>query len=184
MRGPAAARSAARGARGGRARALGDAVWTQTRHLVPWWPRGRAGTLSPARVASSRRPIRRAVERLLAAGQTGGVPNTAGACRELLQRRQARWTVVRYAEVEPTTKAAEGALRPGVRWRQGSFGTPRAEGSRVVDASMTVVATLNQPPHHGLDERTAACAAALGGPRAPSLRPPPTGSQPSVPPAA
>jgi hypothetical protein len=36
-------------------------------------------------LASYRRPIRREVERLLDAGQRGGVPKTAGTCREMLK---------------------------------------------------------------------------------------------------
>jgi Transposase IS66 family len=85
----------------------------------------------------ARRPIRREVERLLEAGQTCGVPKTDGACREILKLRQALWTFVRHAEVEPTNNAAERAMRPGVLWRKGSFGTQSADGSRVVEAIMT-----------------------------------------------
>jgi hypothetical protein len=44
--------------------------------------------------------------------------------------------------VEPANNAAERAIRPGVLWRKGSFGTQSAEGSRFVEAMMTVVATL------------------------------------------
>jgi hypothetical protein len=113
------------------------------------------------------------VERLLAVGQTCGVAKTEGTCRELLTRRQARWTFVRHEEVDPTHNAAERAIRPGVLWRTGSFGTQSAQGSRVVDAMMTVAATLKQPHRHVLDYVTAACEAALCGERAPSLLPTP-----------
>jgi hypothetical protein len=58
-----------------------------------------------------------------------------------------RYTTKSRAEgVEPTNNAAECALRPGVLGRQGSFGTQRADGSRFVEALMTVGATLK--PHH------------------------------------
>ena len=71
----------------------------------------------------------------------------------------------------PVRRAAERAIRPGVLWRQGSFGTQSPEGSRVVGAMMTVVATLKQQHRHVLDSVTAACEAALCGEPAPSLRP-------------
>lgn len=53
----------------------------------------------------------------------------------------------------------------------GSFGTQSAEGSRIVEAMMTVVASLKQQHRHVLDYMTAACEAALCGEPAPSLLP-------------
>ena len=118
-------------------------------------------------------PIRRAVERWLEAGHTCGVPKTEGPCREILKRRQALGTFVRHAGGEPTHHVAERAMRPGVRWRKGSFGTHSPEGSRCVDAMMTGVATLTQQHRHVLDYLTAACKATLCGKTAPSLLPMP-----------
>jgi transposase len=161
-------------ARGGRSQEMGEAWRTQAHQLFHWWPRVRDGTLAHASFASSMRPVRHEVERLLEAGQPCGVPKTEGPCREILKRRQALWTFVRHDGVEPTTNAAERAIRPGVLWRKGSFGTQRAEGSRFVEAMMTVVATLKQQHRHVLDYLTAACEAALRGEPAPSLLPSPT----------
>ena len=90
------------------------------------------------------RPMRRHVARLLKAGQTCGVAKTEGVCREVLKVYEALWTFVRVEGVEPTNNAAERAIRPGVLWRKGSFGTQSAQGSRFVEAMMTVVATLKQ----------------------------------------
>jgi transposase len=158
-------------ARGGRSRDIGEALQAQARQMFQWWHRVRDGTLAPSSFASYMRPIRREVERLLEAGQTCGVPKTEGTCREILKRRQALWTFVRHPEVEPTNNAAERAIRPGVLWRKGSFGTQSPEGSRVVEAMMTVVATLKQQHRHVLDYVTTACEAALWGEPAPSLLP-------------
>lgn len=139
--------------------------------MFHWWPRVRDGTLTQASFRTSRQPIRREVERLLEVGQTGGVPKTDGPCRAILKRRQALWTFVRHEEVEPTNNAAARAIRPGVRWRKGSVGTHRPEGSRVVEALMTVVATRKQQHRHVLHDLTAACAATRRGEPAPSLLP-------------
>jgi transposase len=130
------------------------------------------------------RPIRREVERLLDAGQTCGVPNTAGTCREILKRRQVLWTFVRHSGVEPTNNAAERAMRPGVLWRKGSFGTNSPDGSRCVEAMMTVVATLKPQHRQVLEYLTAACAAALHGEPAPSLLPTPAAIAQLIHPAA
>ena len=160
-------------ARGVRSQALGEALRAQARQLFHGWHRVRDGTLSPASFASYMRPIRREVERLLETGQTCGVPKTEGVCRKMLKLRQALWTFVRHVEVEPTNNAAERAIRPGVLWRKGSFGTHSPEGSRFVETMMTVVATLKQQRRNLLDYLTAACEAALHGEQAPSLLPTP-----------
>jgi transposase len=157
--------------RGGRSAEIGAALRAQARHLCHWWPRVRDGTLTPPRFRTSMPPIRREVERLREGGQTCGVPKTEGTCRDLLKRRQALGTCVRHAGVEPTTNAAERAIRPGVLWRKESLGTPRPEGSRIGEAMLTVVATLKQQHRDVLDYLTAACEATRRGEPAPSLLP-------------
>lgn len=159
--------------RGGRSAEIGEALRLQTRQMFHWWHRVRDGTLKLASFRAYMRPVRREVERLLAAGQTCGVPKTAGMCRKILTVRAALWTFVRVAGVEPTNNAAERAIRPGVLWRKGSFGTHSAEGSRFAEAMMTVVATLKQQHRPVLAYMTAACEAALCGEPAPSLLPTP-----------
>ena len=52
---------------------------------------------------------------------------------------------------EPTNNAAERAVRSGVLWRKGSFGTQTAPGSRFVERMMTVVATLKQQKRNVLE---------------------------------
>ena len=63
------------------------------------------------------------------------------------------------------------AIRPGVLWRKGSFGTQSAAGSRFVESMMTVVTTLKQQQRNVLEYLTAAHEAALRGEAAPSLLP-------------
>jgi transposase len=157
--------------RGGRSQEIGEALRAQVRLMFHGWHRVRDGTLAHTSFAHDMRPIRREVERLLEAGHTCGVPKTEGTCREILRVRQALWTFVRHAGVAPTNNAAERAIRPGVLWRKGSFGTQSAEGSRFVETMLTVVATLKQQHRNVLDYMTAACEAALHGQTVPSLLP-------------
>jgi transposase len=170
--------------RGGQSQVIGEALRGQARQMFLWWHRVRDRTLAHTTFARYMWPIRREVERLLEAGQTCGVPKTEGMCREILKVRQALWTFVRHAGVEPTNNAAERAIRPGVLWRKGSFGTQSADGSRFVEAMMTVVATLKQQHRHVLDYLTAACEAALRGEGAPSLLPTPAQLAQAMRPAA
>ena len=157
--------------RGGRSQEIGKALQAQVRLMFHGWHRARDRTLAHTSFAHYMRPIRREVERLLEAGQRCGVSKTEGTCREILRVRQAVWTFVRYAGVEPTNNAAERAIRPGVLWRKGSFGTQSAEGSRFVETMMTVVATLKQQYRNVLDYVTAACEATQHGQTVPPLLP-------------
>ena len=86
--------------------------------------------------------------------------------------------------IEPTNNAAERAIRPGVLWRKGSFGTQSAQGARFVEAMMTVGATLKQQHRHVLAYMIEACQAASLGLPAPSLRPRPTETEEDLPVAA
>jgi transposase len=157
--------------RGGCSQELGEALRTQARQMFHWWHQVRDGTLTHAQFQVLMRPIRRQVARLLKAGQTCGVAKTAGVCREICKVYDALWTFVRVAGVEPTNNAAERAIRPGVLWRKGSFGTQSPHGSRFVEAMMTVVATLKQQHRHVLAYMTDVCQAAYLGAPAPSLLP-------------
>ena len=157
--------------RGGGSEEIDLALRRQARQMFRWWHRVREGTLKRASFRSSMSPLRHEVERLLEAGSRCGVSKTAGVCRDILKRRQALWTFVHLEGVEPTNHAAERAIRPGVLWRKGSFGTHSAQGSRFVEAMMTVVATLKQQQRHPLDYLTAACETALRDEAVPSLLP-------------
>jgi transposase len=157
--------------RGGCSETIGDALLAQAHQMFAWWHRVREGTLQRSSFRSYMSPLRREVERLLEAGSRCGVPKTAGTCRDILTRREALWTFVQVEGVEPTNNTAERAIRPGVLWRKGSFGTQSAAGSRFVESMLTVVATLKQQQRNVLEYLTAACEAALQGEAAPSLLP-------------
>jgi transposase len=157
--------------RGGCSQEIGDALLAQAHQRFTWWHRVREGTLKRSTFRSYMTPLRREVERLWEAGSRWGVPKTAGTCRDILKRREALWTFVQVEGVEPTNNAAERAIRPGVLWRKGSFGTQSEGGSRFVESLMTVVTTLKQQQRNVLEYLTAACETALRGEEAPSLLP-------------
>jgi transposase len=158
-------------ARGSRAEEIGEALLAQAHQMFIWWHRVREGTLRRSTFRTYMTPLRREVERLLEAGSRCGVPKTAGACRDILKRREALWTFVQVAGVEPTNNAAERSIRPGVLWRKGSAGTQSAAGSHFVESMLTVVSTLKQQQRHVFAYLTAACEAALRREAAPSLLP-------------
>jgi transposase len=148
---------------------LGRALLAETDQLFAWWHRVRDGTLSRASFRTYVRPLRRRVEALLWLGGRCRHAPTAATCREILQLAPALWTFVRVPGVEPTNNAAERALRPGVLWRKGSFGSHSPAGSRFAERMLTVAATLKQQRRNIVDYVTLACEAALRGAPAPSL---------------
>jgi transposase len=157
--------------RGERSEEIGDALLAQAHQMFTWWHRVREGTLRRSTFRTYMTPLRREVEGLLEAGSRCGVPKTAGACRDILKRREALWTFVQVAGVEPTNNAAERSIRPGVLGRKGSAGTQSAAGSRFVESMLTVVSTLQQQQRNVFAYLTAACEAALRREAAPSLLP-------------
>jgi len=170
--------------RGGRSQEVGEALREQARQMFHLWHRVRYGGCTHAQFRRAMRPIRCAVARWLKAGQTCGIAKTEGVCREILKIYDALWTFVRVEGVEPTNNAAERAIRPGVLWRKGSFGTQSAQGSRFVETMLTVVATLKQQHRNVLAYLTDACQAAYAGMPAPSLLPPHTEAAEDLPIAA
>ncbi len=157
--------------RGGRAQEIGEGLRQQARQMCHAWHRVCDGTLPHAEFRVLMRSLRRQGARWLKAGQTCGVAKTEGVYWEVLKVYDALWTFVRVEGVEPTHNAAEHAIRPGVLWRKGSFGTQSTQGSRFVEVMMTVVATLKQQHRHVLTYMPDACQAAYVGRAAPSLLP-------------
>lgn len=67
-------------------------------------------------------------------------------CQNLLERYENLFEFSRHPQglVEPTNNAAERALRHPVIWKQLSFGTQSAAGSRFVETLLTTVETCRQ----------------------------------------
>src|SRR5215510_4876789 len=71
--------------RGGRSQEVGEGLREQARQMFHTWHQVRDGRLTHAQFRVAMRPIRRAVARLLKAGQPCGVAKTEGVCREVLK---------------------------------------------------------------------------------------------------
>ena len=155
--------------RGGESQRIGEAILTQAELMFQWWHKVRDGTMSRTAFQEQMQPVQHQVIELLRQGTACNHSKTAGTCRDILKREDALWTFVRVKNVEPTNNFGERQVRPGVLWRNGSFGTQSEAGSRFVERIMTVVATLRQQDRNVLDYLTEACDAANWGRKAPSL---------------
>src|SRR5918996_122301 len=105
------------------------------------------------------------------AGTLGGRPQAETLCWQLKQQWEALWTFALVEGVEPTNNAAERALRPGVLWRKGSFGSQSQRGSRFAEVMMSVAASCRQQKRNLLGFLMAACRATLSDSPIPSLVP-------------
>jgi transposase len=139
--------------------------------MFTWWHLVQKNCLSRVQFQDEMQPVRTQIGELLQQGTTYTHSATAGTCRDILKREAALWTFVDVAGVEPTNNFAEQKIRPGVLWRNSSFGTQSEAGSRFVERIMTVVSTLKQQKRNLLDYLTEACQAANDGQSAPTLLP-------------
>lgn len=150
---------------------IGRSLLAEVKQLFAWWHRVRDGTLSRSDFCQNMQPLMRRVDDLLTQGTSCEDAKTANSCQEILKFAPALWTFVRVEGVEPTNNAAERAIRPGVLWRKGSFGTDSPRGSRFVERMMTVAATLKQQSRNTVDYITYALEASLCSKPIPSLLP-------------
>jgi len=157
--------------RGGESQRIGAALLAQAELMFTWWHQVRDGTLSRDAFREQMQPVEQEVGQLLRQATSCEHDKTSGTCRDILKREVALWTFVRVAGVEPTNNPGERQVRPGVLWRNTSFGTQSDTGSRYVERIMTVVATLRQQQRNALDYLTQACDAANWDKPAPSLLP-------------
>jgi transposase len=157
--------------RRGEAGQIGQALLEDTHQLFTWWHRVRDGTLKRSSFRTYVSGLRRQVRFQLNWGMLFADPKTARTCANVRAIEPALWTFTRCEGVEPTNNAAEQALRHGVLWRKGSFGTHSPEGSRFVERMLTVQETLRKQKRDVLAYLTAACQASLHQRPAPSLLP-------------
>jgi transposase len=107
--------------------------------------------------------------KLLEYGKRMDDPKARALCGNLSELWDGLWTFSKVEGVEPTNNAAERALRPGVLWRKGSFGSQSGRGSRFTERMLTVAASCRQQERNLLTFLVEACRAALTGTSAPSL---------------
>ena len=157
--------------RGGTCKKYGQMLLDEMAVAFSWWHKARDGTITRRTFQRKMRPLMREVGRLLREAAVRLPKKEAGTSREILKLEDALWTFVYVEGVEPTNNRAERALRPGVIWRKGSFGTNSEKGSRFVECILTVVTTLRSQGRNVLEFLAASGEASLGLCAAPSLLP-------------
>lgn len=127
---------------------LGHELLECTTLIFEYWHGFKDGLLTREELRFFMQPLQRDFEQLLERGKRCGSDSISGSCADILEHREALWTFVTHAAVEPTNNHAELELRDFVLWRRRSFGTRSARGDRFAERIMTVVRTARK---QGLD---------------------------------
>ncbi len=157
--------------RGGQARSLGVPGQKIVKDVFREWYRFREGEITRRALLRRLKPIRRRLERLLRRHVSNPIPAARKIAKDLLEYGEALWTFARVEGIEPTNNAAERAVRKGVLWRKGSFGSHSAEGSRFAERMLTVSESLRAQGRAILDFFEGSVRASLVEAQGPSLLP-------------
>ena len=157
--------------RGGRSEEIGEAILGYIQKMWHLWHLFDGEQRQRPWFKRKMKPIREAVESLLAEGMECGHAKTQRTCKRILKKKAALWTFVDTPGVDPTNNVAERTIRPYVLWRKMSFGTQSERGNLFVERMLTVSATCKQQNRNVLDYVTEAIRAHLHGEASPSLLP-------------
>jgi transposase len=155
--------------RDGPAGKLGEELLEYTGLLFEYWSQLREGRLSRATFVERMAPVRRQLEAVLERAAATKIRGVAGSCADILEHREALWTFVERAGVEPTNNHAERELRGIVLWRRRSFGSQSERGDAFAARMMTIAHTARKQGREVLDFLEACCGPRSEGAPAPSL---------------
>jgi transposase len=137
--------------RDGPAGRIGRELLDYTSIVFDYWSSFREGRLSRAELIARMAPVRLQVEALLERAVAKDIKGLSGSCEDILEHREALWTFVEQAGVEPTNNHAERELRAFVLWRRRSFGSRSERGDRFAERMMTIAHTLRKQGRSVLD---------------------------------
>jgi transposase len=109
------------------------------------------------------------LEAALERGVAAKIDGLSGSCADMLEHRQALWTFVAHADVEPTNNHAQREIRAFVLCRKRSYGTQSERGNVFAERVMTVAHTARKQNKNVLAFLTACCRARAGSGSLPSL---------------
>jgi transposase len=147
---------------------VGHQLYTLAKDILKLRRRVRDGTLQWKTFQRRMPALQQRVETLLEKGAQFDGP-LGGKFRKILKHKDHLWTFVQDPNVDPTNNFAERAVRQGVLWRKGSFGTQSERGARYVERMLTVCATCRLQERSIIDYLRHACHNHLKGLKVPSL---------------
>jgi transposase len=155
------------------AKQIGTKLVEFTRELFHNWHRARDGTIGRRSFLKHHHRLYAEFHETFDAGTRSSDRAAAGLCANLFHGFENLWPFANdpALQIEPTNNAAERALRHPVIWKQLSFGTQSASGSRFVETLLSVVETCRQQGRDVLQFLHKSLTAKLNNTAAPSLLP-------------
>jgi transposase len=157
--------------RGGTSAICARAILDDVDRMFGAWHHLKAGYINRCVFRTLMQPIQDRLEAQLAIAMEDSNSKTARTCRKIYKHKSCLWTFVRIEGVEPTNNIAERAVRHAVIYRKLSYGTASELGSRFVERSLTVYATLRQQGRNVLEFLHETCRAHRTRRATPSLLP-------------
>lgn len=157
--------------RGGAHRVIGEGLQAVQQDVFQLWHLFRGGTISRRTLRYRMQDPRSRMYEILEEGAAEGLRKTSPFCKNLFDAFPALWTFTEVPGVEPTNNVSEQALRKGVLWRKGCFGSDSERGARFAERMLTVCATLGKQDREAFSWLTAAISSTLSNTPTPSLLP-------------
>jgi transposase len=148
---------------------IGRQLLDYTGIMFEYWQDYRGGRLSRSLFRAWMDPVRTQAEALLMKAAAADIDEVSGSCADILKHRDALWTFVDEAGVEPTNNHAERELRAFVLWRRRSFGTQSERGNLFAERLMTIAHTARKQKQNVLEFLTDCCRAQRDESDVPSL---------------
>lgn len=133
---------------GGAGAALGNTGVAECERLFSAWRRYSTGELSHAELRLTIKPLRARFRRLLTRGEGSPDRRARALTRDLLRLWPALWTFLGTEGVEPTSNAAERALRKPVIQRKITLGSNSGKGLRFTERMLSISETCRQSQIH------------------------------------
>jgi transposase len=137
--------------------------------VFDYWHDYKAGKLSRETFVAWMTPVSQQFEILLAQAAVADIAGVSGSCADILAHKDALWTFIGHAGVEPTNNHAERELRAFVLWRRRSFGSQSARGNTFAENLMTVTHTARKQRKNVLEFLTQCCESQRAKTQSPSL---------------
>jgi len=133
---------------GGAGAPLGHSGVAECERLFHAWRRYSTGELSHAELRLKVKPLRARFRRLLTRGEGSPDRRARALSRDLTRLWSALWTFLATEGVEPTSNAAERALRKPVIQRKISVGSNSGKGLRFTERMRSISETCRQSQIH------------------------------------
>jgi hypothetical protein len=155
--------------RDGPAKSFGEELLDYAALLFNYRHSYQAGGMSRQQFRSRMETLQSNVEECLQRAVAANIKHVSGSCADILAHKDALWTFVTRAGVDPTNNHAERELRAFVLWRKRCFGSQSDRGNLFAERVMTIAHTARKQNRNVLDFLTACCAASIAGTEAPLI---------------